>query len=63
MAGLVPAIHVLLHSLPQWTWMPGTRPGMTTVGWGEFMNIPAMLKSFCDAVERHNGKAFTDLFT
>jgi hypothetical protein len=35
MAGLVPAIHVLLH----WkvvkvvkTWMPGTRPGMTTVG-------------------------------
>ena len=26
MAGLVPAIHVLVHTR---TWMPGTRPGMT----------------------------------
>jgi hypothetical protein len=26
MAGLVPAIHVLLAAK---TWMPGTRPGMT----------------------------------
>jgi hypothetical protein len=30
MAGLVPAIHVLVHSRPSKTWMPGTRPGMTT---------------------------------
>ena len=32
MAGLVPAIHVfsvLLHVMK--TWMPGTRPGMTSV--------------------------------
>jgi hypothetical protein len=28
MAGLVPAIHVFLHSTSK-TWMPGTRPGMT----------------------------------
>jgi|SRR6516165_3868673 hypothetical protein len=27
MAGLVPAIHVLIR---EGTWMPGTRPGMTT---------------------------------
>jgi len=27
MAGLVPAIHVLTRRR---TWMPGTRPGMTT---------------------------------
>ena len=27
------------------------------------MNTSAMLKSFCDAVERHNGKAFAELFT
>jgi hypothetical protein len=29
MAGLVPAIHVLV--MERKTWMPGTRPGMTTV--------------------------------
>jgi hypothetical protein len=29
MAGLVPAIHVLLQQKK--TWMPGTRPGMTTI--------------------------------
>jgi len=29
MAGLDPAIHVFLSSSK--TWMPGTRPGMTTV--------------------------------
>ena len=28
MAGLVPAIHVLLSAAAK-TWMPGTRPGMT----------------------------------
>jgi hypothetical protein len=28
MAGLVPAIHVLLAAAK--TWMPGTRPGMTS---------------------------------
>jgi hypothetical protein len=28
MAGLVPAIHALLAEIK--TWMPGTRPGMTT---------------------------------
>ena len=27
------------------------------------MNTAAMLKSFCDAVEGHNGKAFAELFT
>jgi ketosteroid isomerase-like protein len=27
------------------------------------MNISAMLKAFCDAVERRDGKAFADLFT
>ena len=27
------------------------------------MNTPAMLKSFCDAVEAHNGRAFAELFT
>ena len=30
MAGLVPAIHVLLGRNTVKTWMPGTRPGMTT---------------------------------
>jgi hypothetical protein len=29
MAGLVPAIHVLLKKRKRKTWMPGTRPGMT----------------------------------
>jgi hypothetical protein len=29
MAGLVPAIHVF-DRVPNKTWMPGTRPGMTT---------------------------------
>jgi hypothetical protein len=29
MAGLVPAIHVLLAVLRRKTWMAGTRPGMT----------------------------------
>jgi hypothetical protein len=29
MAGLVPAIHALLHFVQSKTWMPGTRPGMT----------------------------------
>ena len=27
------------------------------------MNTAAMLRSFCDAVEAHNGKAFAELFT
>ena len=27
------------------------------------MNIPAMLRSFCDAVERRDGRAFAELFT
>jgi hypothetical protein len=30
MAGLVPAIHVFLARWKQKTWMPGTRPGMTS---------------------------------
>jgi hypothetical protein len=30
MAGLVPAIHVLLEETK--TWIPGTRPGMTAEG-------------------------------
>ena len=29
MAGIVPAIHALLHSSCPKAWMPGTRPGMT----------------------------------
>ena len=27
------------------------------------MNIPTMLRAFCDAVEQRNGKAFAELFT
>jgi hypothetical protein len=30
MAGLVPAIHALLVVVQRKTWMPGTRPGMTS---------------------------------
>jgi hypothetical protein len=30
MAGLVPAIHVFSRRHAAKTWMPGTRPGMTT---------------------------------
>ena len=30
MAGLVPAIHVLLVGTESSTWMPGTSPGMTS---------------------------------
>jgi hypothetical protein len=30
MAGLVPAIHVVLR-IEAKTWMPGTRPGMTRI--------------------------------
>src|SRR6267143_716278 len=33
MAGLVPAIHVLLRRASEKTWMPGTRPGMTAARW------------------------------
>jgi hypothetical protein len=33
MAGLDPAIHVLLSEAK--TWMPGTRPGMTRVGFSD----------------------------
>jgi hypothetical protein len=29
MAGLVPAIHVLIAAVSKKAWMPGTRPGMT----------------------------------
>src|ERR1700733_4445350 len=31
MAGLVPAIHVLLAAIVRKTWMPGTRPGTTNL--------------------------------
>jgi hypothetical protein len=31
MAGLVPAIHVVVAQKKSKTWMPGTRPGMTRV--------------------------------
>jgi hypothetical protein len=27
------------------------------------MNVSAMLKTFCEAVERRDGKAFAELFT
>jgi hypothetical protein len=30
MAGLVPAIHVFFLAYAEKTWMPGTRPGMTS---------------------------------
>jgi hypothetical protein len=30
MAGFIPAIHVFFDSAERKTWMPGTRPGMTT---------------------------------
>jgi hypothetical protein len=32
MAGLVPAIHAFLAVYAAKTWMPGTRPGMTSFG-------------------------------
>jgi hypothetical protein len=31
MAGLVPAIHVLLTGKKRKTWMPGMKPGMTPI--------------------------------
>jgi hypothetical protein len=31
MAGLVPAIHAFVSQKESKTWMPGTRPGMTTI--------------------------------
>jgi hypothetical protein len=31
MAGLVPAIHVFSYMCGAKTWMPGSRPGMTTL--------------------------------
>jgi hypothetical protein len=34
MAGLVPAIHVFFYGYVVKTWMPGTRPGMTTLRCG-----------------------------
>jgi hypothetical protein len=43
MAGLVPAIHVFDRA-PSKTWMPGTRPGMTT--WCE-LNVPYTGKLSC----------------
>jgi hypothetical protein len=38
MAGLVPAIHVLLADSIRKTWMPGTRPGMTA----SYINAPIL---------------------
>ena len=44
MAGLVPAIHVLVPDLRK-TWMPGTRPGMTKDQKDKLMNIlPANMR-------------------
>jgi hypothetical protein len=39
MAGLVPAIHVFSCSIAARTWMPGTRPGMTTFGKAPFHRL------------------------
>jgi hypothetical protein len=37
MAGLVPAIHVFDVCRRSKTWMPGTRPGMTTFRYNQFV--------------------------
>jgi ketosteroid isomerase-like protein len=37
--------------------------GTTKQFWGTPMNVTAMLRSFCDAVERRDGKTFASLFT
>src|SRR5437764_8653807 len=51
MAGIVPAIHVLRW--PQTTWMPGTSPGMTTVGAGRpLLREPVRSALFDRALER-----------
>src|SRR5258708_14745601 len=39
MAGLVPAIHVFARAGCK-TWMPGTRPGMTELGWMVRRRVP-----------------------
>jgi hypothetical protein len=40
MAGLVPAIHAFSRGNIAKTWMPGTRPGMTTEMCGLFPELP-----------------------
>src|SRR5689334_11554278 len=46
MAGLVPAIHVFIFACRRKTWMPGTRPGMTTINMLPEQKLDAL-------VERH----------
>src|SRR5262249_25848905 len=49
MAGLVPAIHVFFSEAPQSkTWMPGTRPGMTSSVQTMYWAAPSMCWNFRD---------------
>jgi hypothetical protein len=51
MAGLVPAIHVFLALRESKTWMPGTRPGMTSFTTGPYF-IGCLLTQRVGWVER-----------
>jgi tRNA(adenine34) deaminase len=52
MAGLVPAIHVLLYGACIKTWMPGTRPGMTEFGMPQPSFMSLALEEARAAAER-----------
>jgi hypothetical protein len=55
MAGLVPAIHVLLCSAANNnTWMPGTRPGMT-LSWKPALCIAAISENVSFHTEARSG--------
>jgi hypothetical protein len=43
--------------------MPRLRGGTTDQIAEEHMNTIAMLRAFCDAVEKHDGAGFASLFT
>ena len=43
MAGLVPAIHVLTELRCEKAWMPGIKPGMTSVSSGNENDLPLHL--------------------
>jgi NitT/TauT family transport system substrate-binding protein len=47
MAGLVPAIHVLERGIADKTWMPGTRPGMTTESNVDASILKRLACAFC----------------
>jgi hypothetical protein len=53
MAGLVPAIHVFLGLGEARTWMPGTRPGMTS-----FVGKPNSISCILSQTLRMTGTVF-----